>query len=51
MTLQERRRWTIVASLFTDLMLVFGAGFFTSGIFFIPLLKQFGWSRCRRRLE
>ncbi len=47
MTLQERRGWTIVASLFVELMLVFGAGFFTSGIFFIPQLREFGWSRAR----
>jgi MFS family permease len=47
MTSDERRGWTIVASLFTDLLLVFGAAFFTTGIFFTPLLKQFGWSRAR----
>jgi MFS family permease len=47
MTSEQRRGWTIVASLFTELMLVFGAGFFTAGIFFNPLLKQFGWSRAR----
>ncbi len=47
MTPHERRGWMIVASLFTELMLVFGAGFFTSGIFFIPLLRQFGWSRAQ----
>jgi MFS family permease len=43
----QRRGWVIVASLFTELLLVFGAGFFTAGIFFTPLLKQFGWSRAR----
>ncbi len=47
MTSRERRGWTIVASLFIELMLVFGAGFFTSGIFFIPQIKEFGWSRAR----
>src|SRR5579885_2396498 len=47
MTSRERRGWTIVASLFAELMLVFGAGFFTSGIFFIPQIKEFGWSRAR----
>ncbi len=47
MTPDERRGWAIVASLFTELLLVFGAGFFTAGIFFTPLLKQFGWSRAQ----
>jgi MFS family permease len=37
----------IVASLFTELLLVFGAGFFTAGIFFSPLLKEFRWSRAQ----
>lgn len=47
MTAEERRRWAIVASLFTELLLVFGGGFFSAGIFFTPLLKQFRWSRAQ----
>lgn len=45
MTEQERRAWAIVSSLFVTLMLVFGSGYNTAGIFFTPLLKSFGWSR------
>ncbi len=47
MTSDDRRGWVIVASLFTNLLLVFGAGFFTAGIFFSPLLKEFNWSRAQ----
>ncbi|MFZ0887805.1 MAG: MFS transporter [Candidatus Binataceae bacterium] len=45
MTKQERRAWLIVASLFVTNLAVFGGGYNTTGVFFPPLLKQFGWSR------
>ncbi len=44
MTKQERQGWIIVSSLFVTLLLVFGGGYNTFGIFFTPLLKQFKWS-------
>ena len=47
MTRQEREGWTIVAGLFVALMLVFGSGYHTAGVFFGPLLKHFGWSRAQ----
>ncbi|MGH7864498.1 MAG: MFS transporter, partial [Candidatus Binataceae bacterium] len=47
MTQQERQGWTIVASLFVTLLLVFGGGYNTFGVFFTPLLNQFGWSRAQ----
>lgn len=45
MTKQERQAWLIVASLFVTNFVVFGGGYNTTGVFFPPLLKQFGWSR------
>lgn len=50
MTLRERHGWLVVGSLFTTLFLVFGAGFNTAGVFFTPLLDQFGWSRAQLSL-
>jgi len=45
MTKQERQRWLIVAGLFVTNLIVFGGGYNTAGVFFPPLLKEFGWSR------
>src|SRR5436309_1417848 len=50
MTAQDRRAWTVVGSLFVTLFLVFGSGYNTAGVFFIPLLDQFGWSRAQLSL-
>jgi MFS family permease len=47
MTQQERQGWIIVAGLFATLMLVFGSGVLTSGVFVTPLSQHFGWSRAR----
>ncbi|MGH7865514.1 MAG: MFS transporter [Candidatus Binataceae bacterium] len=47
MTKQERQGWMIVASLFVTLLIVFGGGYNTFGVFFTPLLNQFGWSRAQ----
>ncbi|MGO9454767.1 MAG: MFS transporter [Candidatus Binataceae bacterium] len=43
----KHRGWVIVASLFITLFLIFGSGYDTSGVFFAPMLKDFGWSRTR----
>jgi sugar phosphate permease len=46
MTQQERRGWLTVASLFTVLLLIFGSGYNTVGIFVPALLRAFPhWSR------
>ena len=50
MSKRERQGWLIVASLFVTLCLVFGSGYNTSGVFFTPLLKQFGWTRAKLSL-
>jgi sugar phosphate permease len=47
MTQRERRGWILVGGLFATLFLVFGGGYNTSGVFFTPLLKNFGWSRAQ----
>jgi hypothetical protein len=44
---QERQGWIIVAGLFVTLLLIFGSGVHTSGVFITPLLKYFGWSRTK----
>jgi MFS family permease len=45
MTKQERQAWWIVGCLFATNLLVFGGGYDSTGVFFPPLLKEFGWSR------
>jgi MFS family permease len=47
MTRQERQGWIIVASLFVTLLLVFGGGYNTFGVFFTPLLNHFKWDRAK----
>src|SRR5712675_693413 len=47
MTQRERQGWIIVASLFVILVLVFGSGYNTGGLFFPHLLKHFGWKRAQ----
>jgi len=44
---QERRGWLIVASLFTGLLTVYGATTDSFGVFFMPLVREFGWSHAR----
>jgi MFS family permease len=41
------RRWAIVASLFVSLVIIFGGGFITFGLFFHPLVSAFHWSHTR----
>ena len=45
MTSQERRGWLVVASLAFTNLIVMGPSIGTIGIFFTPLIKEFGWSR------
>jgi MFS family permease len=45
MTSSERHGWAIVGSFFLATFFILGSGYDTAGIFFTPLLKQFGWSR------
>ncbi len=46
MTARERQGWIIVAAIFTAMFLIWGA--INSGaVFFVPMLKYFGWSRAR----
>jgi MFS family permease len=47
-TARERRGWLIVATLFVTLFVVFGGGYNTSGVFFAPMRKYFGWSSTRQ---
>lgn len=44
---RDRQGWIIVASLFVVLLLVFGSGYNTGGLFFPHLLKHFGWTRTK----
>jgi MFS family permease len=44
---QERRAWVIVAVLFTIGAFMFGGTVSTPGVFFAPLIKEFGWSHAR----
>ncbi len=46
----QRQGWLVVGALFTTLFLVFGSGYNTAGIFFTPLLTEFGWSRAQLSL-
>ena len=48
MTARERRGWTIVATLFVAMFVVFGGGYNTSGVFFAPMRKYFGWDSARQ---
>ena len=44
---QPRRAWSVVGVLFATLVLVAGSGYGTLGVFFVPLVKQFGWTHTR----
>lgn len=45
MRTRERQGWLIVASLFVTLLVVFGGGYNTFGVFLPPLVHEFHWSR------
>jgi MFS family permease len=44
MSEQEKRGWPIVAALFATMFLIWGP-INASGVFFLPVIKHFGWSR------
>ena len=45
-TEQERRGWIIVGAIFVTMFFIWGA--INSGsVFFVPILKHFGWSRTK----
>jgi hypothetical protein len=44
---QERQAWLIVAVLFAALAFILGGTIATPGIFFAPLIGEFGWSHAR----
>jgi len=50
MTTEERRGWLMVGSLFLSMVLVNGPVLGTPGIFFMPLLKEFGVERAQLSL-
>lgn len=43
----ESSGWIIVATLFVSLLTVYGATIDSFGVFFMPLVKEFGWSHAR----
>ena len=43
----ERQAWLIVAVLFAALAFIFGGTIATPGVFFAPLIRQFGWSHAQ----
>jgi MFS family permease len=43
----ERQAWLMVAVLFATLTFVFGGTIATPGVFFAPLIREFGWSHAR----
>jgi hypothetical protein len=45
MTNHERSGWLVVASLWATLFLLFGSGYPITGVFVMPLTREFGWSR------
>jgi hypothetical protein len=44
---EDRRAWLIVAVLFAIGAFIFGGTVSTPGVFFAPLIKEFGWSHAR----
>ena len=44
---REERSWLIVAVLFAVGAFIFGGTISTPGVFFAPLIKEFGWSHAR----
>jgi MFS family permease len=47
---REQQGWVIVVSLFTVMVIINGSGYGAQGVFFTPLLKQFGWTRAKLSL-
>lgn len=46
MTDRERRGWIIVAAIFVTMFFIWG-GINSSPVFFVPVLKTFGWTRAK----
>jgi MFS family permease len=44
---QERNPWLIVVVLFAAVAFIFGGTVSTAGVFFAPLIREFGWSHAR----
>src|SRR5712692_7133947 len=42
---QKRKRWIILGGCWLVMAFVFGCGWEPSGVFILPLVKQFGWTR------
>jgi len=45
-TVQDRRAWIIVAAMFVTMFFIWGA-INCGSVFFVPILKHFGWSRAK----
>jgi MFS family permease len=50
MKTREQQGWMIVVSLFLVMVIINGSGYGAQGVFFTPLLKQFGWTRAKLSL-
>ncbi|HEY2107634.1 MAG TPA: MFS transporter [Candidatus Binataceae bacterium] len=50
MRTREQQGWMIVVGLFLVMVIINGSGYGAQGVFFTPLLKQFGWSRAKLSL-
>lgn len=46
MTKQKRRGWIVVGAMFVTMFFIWGA-INSSAVFFVPILKSFGWTRAR----
>jgi MFS family permease len=42
---QKRKRWIVLGGCWLVMAFVFGCGWEPSGVFILPLVKQFGWTR------
>ncbi|HYR79988.1 MAG TPA: MFS transporter, partial [Candidatus Dormibacteraeota bacterium] len=48
-TEQNRRAWIIVGAIFLTMFFIWG-GINSSAVFFVPIIKHFGWSRTKLSL-
>lgn len=46
----RRKQWIVGSGLFFAVLIVFGAAFYSAGVFLIPLSKQFHWDRAQTSL-
>jgi MFS family permease len=47
MKFSEHKSRLIIVSLFVTLFIVFGSGYDAAGVFFVPMVRDLGWSRTR----